>query len=146
MSEEERLARRYELRNIIIFIPIKVVISLLIVANFTILSTGLPQFLEHICDFIVTYSLLSIIVYISQAVGNWLFGFILFFVISLGASFLHIPDTIANIIGFFLSIGGFSLDVYRIVQFIRLSGRRKQPAAESTVTVNDVVTVPDDKQ
>ena len=72
MSEEERLLKKYSLKEQIVAIPIKAIVAFLIAryGGCPFNLSNIPYPFDGIICFIVVYSICSVIAYLSTAAGN----------------------------------------------------------------------------
>ena len=71
------------------------------------------------------YSALSIYAYVSKSVGNWILGLIVIFVGVWIFYELKLPAAVYKIFEVVFVTGGFALDTYRIINYIKLSAPGK---------------------
>lgn len=131
MFDVEREFKKAELREILMSIPLKAIISGLMV-YFTMSSSDINIF-EKIFFFIIVYSMMSVYVFISKRVGNWIIGLIVMIGLLVATAFIDIPDIVSTIFGLAFILGGFTLDVTRIVRYIRLCKKPKDETIEIDV-------------
>ena len=122
MSDEERAIKKLELKNILMSVPIKAIISGII--TYAVSSSQGTSIGMSIFMFVFLYSVLSVYVFISKRVGNWIVGGIVLFVLVFAVAALKLPDAIMTIFGLLFIFGGFALDVMRIIKYIRLYGKK----------------------
>lgn len=118
MSEEEKAYRRAELRGILVSVPIKAIVAAAITAAGSPSDSG---FFQKVLLFIVVYSVLSIYAYVSKTVGNWIVGAIVLVIVLWIFAEMQFPKIVYNISEILFVCGGFTVDVYRIIKYIRLS-------------------------
>ncbi len=138
MTDAERALQKAELRGILMSVPLKAIISGLFI-HFTMSSSDMDIF-GKIFLFITMYSMMSIYIFISKRVGNWLIGLFGMIGLLVATVFLDIPDAVSTILGLLLIFGGFTLDITRIVRYIRLC---RKPHDE-TVEINVIQSPSDD--
>lgn len=126
MSEEERLIRLEELKFKLRSMPVKAILAVAI-TYFLSKSDVMSDFtiFEYIICFALFYSLLETVHYCAMQTGNWILGFILMIVIVVVFSFISeaggIWKAISDIVYFMIILGGFVMDIFRIIQYVRLS-------------------------
>lgn len=121
MSEEEKAYQRAELRSILVSVPIKAIVAGLLVNP---MAAEDANFLGKAFVFVVAYSMLSIYAYVSKMVGNWILGLIVLIVCMVLLTEIGLPSVVETLVEWAFVCGGFSLDVYRIIKYIRLSIRK----------------------
>ena len=124
MSEEERAIQKLELKNILMSVPLKAIISGII--TYAITSSQDTSVGMKIFFFIFLYSMLSVYIFISKRVGNWIVGGVVMLALIFAAALLNLPEAVLTIFGLIFIFGGFTLDVMRIVKYIRLSVKAPQ--------------------
>lgn len=129
MSEEEKAYRRSELRYILGGVPIKSFIAALLVHYATSSDAGL---FDKVIVFVMMYSALSIYAYVSKSVGNWILGLIVIFVGVWIFYELKLPAAVYKIFEVVFVTGGFALDTYRIIDYIKLSAPGKTNNSDQT--------------
>ncbi len=119
MYDEEREFKKAELREILVSVPIKAIISGLVIYAVTAAqdtSIGMKIFF-----FVMMYSMLSVYIFISKRVGNWFIGGIVMIGLIIAAALLNLPDIVLTVFGIIFIFGGFTLDAVRIIRYIALS-------------------------
>lgn len=119
MYDEEREFKNAELREILVSVPIKAIISGLVIYAVTAAqdtSIGMKIFF-----FVMMYSMLSVYIFISKRVGNWFIGGIVMIGLIIAAALLNLPDIVLTVFGIIFIFGGFTLDAVRIIRYIALS-------------------------
>ena len=119
MYDEEREFKKAELREILVSVPIKAIISGLVIYAVTAAqdtSIGMKIFF-----FVMMYSMLSFYIFISKRVGNWFIGGIVMIGLIIAAALLNLPDIVLTVFGIIFIFGGFTLDAVRIIRYIALS-------------------------
>ena len=126
MTEEERIIKLTELKFRLRSMPIKAILALAI-TYFLSKSDVMSDFtvFEYIICFALFYSLLATVHYCAMQMGNWILGFILMVVIVVVFSFVSeaggIWKVLSDIVYFVIILGGFVMDFFRIIQYVRLS-------------------------
>ncbi len=139
MSDEERAFQKAELRGILMGIPLKAIISGGI--TYAVTSSQDTNIGMVIFFFIVLYSMLSVYIFLSKRVGNWLIGGIVMIGLVIGVSFLNLPDIVLTIFGIVFIFGGFTLDLLRIFRYICLCRKPKNmPAAMNSYPFDEDYT------
>lgn len=144
MSEEEKITQKIILKRQIATIPIRLLVTYVIMFCFNkpLTVDNISSFFSVAFCFIVMYSAITLIAWFSKAVGNWLIGIILFFVCLIGIGMANMPKALDLILGLTVSFCGVIVDVSRIVKLIRLSAKPKEaPAEQQSVPVVVVNTV-----
>ena len=77
--------------------------------------------------------MMSVYVFISKRVGNWIIGLIVMIGLLVATAFIDIPDIVSTIFGLAFILGGFTLDITRIVRYIRLCKKPKDETIEIDV-------------
>ena len=127
MSDEERAIQKAELRSILMSVPLKAIISGLI--TYAITSSQDTSVGMKIFFFVFLYSMLSVYIFISKRVGNWIVGGVVMLGLIFAAALLNLPDAVLTIFGLVFIFGGFTLDAMRILKYIRLSVKLKPAGA-----------------
>lgn len=132
MSEEEKITQKIILKRQIATIPIRLLVTYLIMFCFNKPPTvdDISSFFSVAFCFIVMYSAITLIAWFSKAVGNWIIGIILFFVCIIGVGMVNMPKALELISGLAVSFCGVIVDISRIVKLIRLSAKPKEAPAE----------------
>lgn len=128
MTEQERIIKKQELKEFLISMPIKAVIAAIIPIAMHNSGTDMG-FWDSLLLFVMLYSALSLYIFISHRVGNWIFGGIVLIVGGLIISTIGLPETLMAVFAIVLFFGGFALDVWRIIQYVRFSAKPETAAA-----------------
>ena len=131
MTDAERALQKAELREILVSIPLKAIISGLFI-HFTMSSSDMDIF-GKIFLFITMYSMMSVYIFISKRVGNWILGGLIMVGLVIAAAFIDVPDIILTISGLAFIFGGFTLDITRIIRYINLCRKSKNESTEINV-------------
>lgn len=144
MSEESKVIEKSILKKQIVMIPIKLAVTfvLLNVVGKPIEIVDISSFFTAVYCYIALYSICTLVACFAKAVGNWLFGLILFLVCLFAIGTVDMPKILELLLGFAVIFGAAIVDVSRIVKLIRLSVKPKESPTESqTVPVIVVNTV-----
>ncbi len=148
MTEFEKVFKKAEMEKKLTPILIRGGITLFLTFVFTFygiystINRGAFNLIETIVFFIVffiaCYSIITVYVWFSRLVHNWILGFVVF-VIAFGIiATMNLSDSAVNVLIAIIAIFSFGLDTLRVIKYVRFNKENAEAGVQPANYIPDV--------